>query len=246
MQKKTNHWKIPTWKRIFDIIVASLLLLALFPLLLLVAISIKLESRGPVFYTSKRVGQGFRVFDFYKFRSMRANASAMLQQIRHLNQYESTQQAVKVKGYDMIELIRDDEQVPEAIFQIEKAQKGAQVFVKVKNDPRITRIGKLIRNTSIDELPQLWNVIKGDMSLVGNRPLPLYEAERLTDDKSILRFKAPAGITGLWQIEARGKKVVSEQERKQYDVVYSQQYNWRMDLKILAKTLPAALQEVNV
>ncbi len=246
MSKKTKHWSIPKGKRIFDITVASLLLITIMPLLLLVAICIKIESRGPVFYTSKRVGQGFRVFDFYKFRSMRPNASAMLQEIRHLNQYNTVNQAVDAKGYDLIELIKDDEQIPESIYQIEKAKKGSQIFIKVQNDPRVTRVGKIIRNTSIDELPQLWNVIKGDMSLVGNRPLPLYEAELLTDDESILRFKAPAGITGLWQVEARGKKKVSDQERKKYDVIYSQEYNWIMDLRILAKTLPAALQEADV
>ena len=136
--------------------------------------------------------------------------------------------------------------IPEADYHLAKARKNAQVFIKIQNDPRITRVGQFIRSTSIDELPQLWNVLKGDMSLVGNRPLPPYEAERLTQDESILRFKAPAGITGLWQVEGRGKKEVSEAERKNFDIRYAQEYNWRMDLNILARTLPAALQEANV
>ncbi len=243
MRKQT--WNIPVWKRAFDILVATFLLILLSPLLLLVTLFIKIESKGPIFYTSKRVGQGFKVFDFYKFRSMRADASAMLQQIKHLNQYQKADILIQVE-YNPTPLIKDNEHISESAYQLAQAKKKGQVFIKIKNDPRITRVGQFIRSTSIDELPQLWNVIKGDMSLVGNRPLPLYEAEQLTTDESILRFKAPAGITGLWQVEGRGKKEVSEQERKQFDLTYSQKYNWLMDLKILAKTLPAAVQEVNV
>jgi lipopolysaccharide/colanic/teichoic acid biosynthesis glycosyltransferase len=119
-------------------------------------------------------------------------------------------------------------------------------FFKIENDPRITRVGAFIRRTSIDELPQLINVLLGDMSLVGNRPLPVYEAEKVTVDNDVLRFKSPAGITGLWQVEARGKKAVSEEERKEFDRFYASHFNLLLDLKILWKTLPAAVQEAKV
>ena len=118
---------------------------------------------------------------------------------------------------------------------------------KMKEDPRITRVGKLIRKTSIDELPQLFNILRGDMSIVGNRPLPLYEAERLTADDCIDRFIAPAGLTGLWQVEERGKGGdMSAEERKQLDIRYGQTYNFSLDMKIIFRTLTAFVQKDNV
>ena len=119
-------------------------------------------------------------------------------------------------------------------------------FFKSKDDPRITRVGKFIRNTSIDELPQLFNVLRGEMSLVGNRPLPLYEAEKLTEDRYIQRFMAPAGITGYWQVTDRGKAAVSGEARKLKDVLYAQKRNFFFDIWILLKTPLAAIQKENV
>jgi lipopolysaccharide/colanic/teichoic acid biosynthesis glycosyltransferase len=124
--------------------------------------------------------------------------------------------------------------------------KAGAAFFKLKDDPRITKIGKFIRNTSIDELPQLWNVIIGDMSIVGNRPLPLYEAEKLTTDKYALRFLAPAGITGLWQVEKRGKGSMSEEERLQLDNIYASNHSFWNDIKLICKTIPALFQKENV
>ncbi len=115
------------------------------------------------------------------------------------------------------------------------------------NDPRITKVGRILRNTSIDELPQFINVLKGDMSIVGNRPLPLYEAELLTSDQWAKRFLAPAGITGLWQVTKRGgANVMSADERKQLDIEYAENYSFWYDIKILLKTIPAMLQHENV
>ena len=119
--------------------------------------------------------------------------------------------------------------------------------MKIKDDPRVTRIGKHLRNLSIDELPQLWNVLKGDMSLVGNRPLPLYEAEKLTTDKYAMRFIAPAGITGLWQVSKRGGKgEMSEDERISLDNDYAKSYGLFFDLKLIFRTIPALFQKENV
>jgi lipopolysaccharide/colanic/teichoic acid biosynthesis glycosyltransferase len=200
-------------KRTFDIVVASCALIAISPLLLLIAAIIKLESKGPVFYAARRAGRNYQVFKFYKFRTMVADADKKLQQLQHLNQY--------------------------------KGGNGA-VFYKVSNDPRITRFGAFLRNTSLDELPQLFNVLIGDMSLVGNRPLPLYEAATLTTDEWAQRFLAPAGITGLWQISKRGKKDMSVEERIALDIDYSNSHSFTYDMWIMANTPKALIQKDNV
>lgn len=212
--------EIPTiklWalKRTFDIIVSLGGLLLISPLLILIAILIKLESKGPIFYISKRAGAGYKIFDFYKFRSMRVGADSELKKLGHLNQYGS-----------------------------DNASNG--VFYKIKNDPRVTRIGSILRNTSLDEIPQLINVLKGDMSLVGNRPLPLYEAEKLTKDQIAWRFLAPAGITGLWQVTKRGKEDMSPEERIALDMEYAMKNSFWLDIKILFSTFPALLQKEKV
>jgi lipopolysaccharide/colanic/teichoic acid biosynthesis glycosyltransferase len=201
-------------KRVFDIVLASLVLLLLSPLFILIAIAIKIESRGPVFYISKRAGRGYKIFDFYKFRTMKQDADKKMSELTHLNQYS-----------------------PDA--------KGP-VFFKISNDPRITRIGGFLRNTSLDELPQLFNVLLGDMSLVGNRPLPLYEARTLTTDEYAARFMAPAGITGLWQVKKRGNKNMSVEERINMDIDYASKVSFKTDFWIIASTPSALIQKENV
>ena len=119
--------------------------------------------------------------------------------------------------------------------------------MKIENDPRVTRVGRFIRKYSIDELPQLINILKGDMSVVGNRPLPLYEAEQLTNDDDIERFLGPAGLTGLWQVEKRGGAgAMSAAERKQLDVRYAHEFSFAMDFKIILRTFTAFIQKENV
>ncbi|RYF96719.1 MAG: sugar transferase [Chitinophagaceae bacterium] len=207
-------YKVSPFKRAFDIVFAGMMLLCLMPLFLIVGLLIRLESRGPVIYKSKRVGTGYKVFDFYKFRSMYPDADKRLAELAAFNQYSG--------------------------------EGNQSAFIKLKNDPRITRVGRFIRKTSIDELPQLFNILKGDMSTVGNRPLPLYEAEMLTSNEWTWRFLAPAGLTGLWQISRRGREEMSERERKKLDNFYAKKHSMLFDMKILLRTLPAALQKSDV
>lgn len=134
----------------------------------------------------------------------------------------------------------------EKLFKAGGGSGKESAFIKILDDPRVTKVGKFIRNTSIDELPQLWNVLIGDMSLVGNRPLPLYEAEKITTDKYALRFLGPAGITGLWQVEKRGRGSMSEEERLSLDNDYVKNFNLWFDIKIILRTIPALFQSENV
>jgi lipopolysaccharide/colanic/teichoic acid biosynthesis glycosyltransferase len=251
-------------KRGFDIGCAAAALVVLSPLLLVVAILVRLESKGPVFYFSYRVGTGYKVFKFWKFRSMRPDADKLLAGMKGQNQYASGpsgQPAAPAAGAGLCAACRaagaaqcqnplfDAKGLPicEKQYWLDKKAQGDAAFVKIANDPRITRIGRLIRNTSIDELPQLWNVLRGDMSIVGNRPLPLYEAEKLMTDQHMGRFIAPAGITGLWQVMKRGKGGdMSEDERKALDNEYAQQYSLKKDLGIILRTIPALFQKENV
>lgn len=134
----------------------------------------------------------------------------------------------------------------EHLNQYSDNESNTAKFYKISNDPRVTKVGAFLRNTSLDELPQLFNVLKGDMSIVGNRPLPLYEANTITTDSYSSRFLAPAGITGLWQVNKRGKKDMSTDERLNLDISYAQQWSFMSDLKIIMKTPKALLQKDNV
>jgi lipopolysaccharide/colanic/teichoic acid biosynthesis glycosyltransferase/ActR/RegA family two-component response regulator len=244
---------IPSWKRAFDIVAAGTVLLLISPLLALVALLIKIDSKGPVFYASKRVGKGYKIFDLHKFRTMRTDADQMIKAMDKLNMYngnEATERpTTELQGESMAPqtmLYKDNQWMTESEYLLRKSNKAP--FMKFQNDPRITRLGKFLRNTSLDELPQLWNILVGDMSLVGNRPLPLYEAEQLTTDQAIARFDGPAGLTGLWQVTKRGKgqKDMSAAERIQLDIKYAQDFSPKMDLKIILKTFPALLQSESV
>ena len=270
------RFKIPLWKRLFDIIFSFLGIIILSPVFIITAIAIRLESKGPVIFKSKRVGTNYTVFNFLKFRSMYADAEQRLKEVAKEagNQYaekpeeDKEQQTVitaplgdeaemmmmdmgmesgMMISDDEVMLVGDDYVVAESDFNKEKEEEVNNAFVKIENDPRVTKVGKFIRKYSIDELPQLFNILKGDMSIVGNRPLPLYEAEKLTIDSSIDRFMAPAGLTGLWQVEERGKGgMMSAEERKQLDIIYGQTYCFTLDMKIIFRTLTAFIQKENV
>ncbi len=273
-KQKILRFKIPLWKRTFDIVVSLLAIIILSPILLLTAIAIKIEDRkGPVLFKSKRVGTNYTIFDFLKFRSMYNNAEQRLKELSKSNnqyaEHEQEEQKTVITSplgeeaeqemFDMgmesemmisdeeVMLVGDDFVVAESDFNKQKEEDINNAFVKIENDPRVTKVGKFIRKYSIDELPQLFNILKGDMSIVGNRPLPLYEAEKLTADSSIDRFMAPAGLTGLWQVEERGKGgAMSAEERKQLDILYGQTYNFKLDMKIIFRTLFAFIQKENV
>lgn len=261
------NYTMPLSKRIFDVLVASTALIALSPLLLLFIIAIRLESKGKVYYTSKRVGR--EPFDFYKLRSMRVGADAELNKLaKDKNQYKILSEQSDIdftKPCPKCAELQDGKSCspilhigPHSIcdnwynVQKKKVAESKSAFIKIVDDPRITKVGKIIRNTSIDELPQLINVLKGDMSIVGNRPLPVYEAEQLTLGLISKRFLAPAGITGLWQVELRGKGgVMSEDERKRLDNEYADNfvngnYSFWYDFKLILRTVPALFQKDTV
>lgn len=279
-KKHILRFKIPLWKRLFDIVFSGLAIIILSPVYILTAIAIKLESPGPVLFKSKRVGTNYTIFDFLKFRSMYSDAEKRLKEVSKTagNQYaEKKEEGEEEKaethatitaplgdeaelamlamgaesdmmiGDEEVMLVGDDFVVAESDFSKQKEEEINNAFVKIENDPRVTKVGRFIRKYSIDELPQLFNILKGDMSIVGNRPLPLYEAEKLTADSSIDRFMAPAGLTGLWQVEERGKGgAMSAEERKQLDITYGQTYNFILDMKIIFRTLTAFVQKENV
>lgn len=261
-QAGIKEFRLPLWKRVFDILFSLMALIGLSPLLFLTALAIRLESKGPVIYTSKRVGSNYKIFDFLKFRSMYTNADKHLKDFNNLNQYQAEDTSLQpsdtgkelligddteLNGEEEILLISDDFVISEQEYTSKKSIEKKNAFVKLENDPRITRVGRFIRKYSIDELPQLINILKGDMSIVGNRPLPLYEAELLTTDEYIDRFMAPAGLTGLWQVEKRGEAgKLSADERKQLDIQYAKTFSFCLDMKIIFKTLTAFIQKENV
>ncbi|MES2517352.1 MAG: sugar transferase [Bacteroidota bacterium] len=256
-QAKSNilEVKIPFWKRFIDVASTGMALLLLSPILAAVSILIKLDSKGPIVYKSRRVGAGYKVFEIYKFRTMRTDADQMIKNMGSLNMYtkETTEKKItglceecNLLGKCQQQLFLDGEVICEKAYLAQKKEKVA--FMKFQNDPRITKFGGFLRNSSIDELPQLFNIFMGDMSLIGNRPLPLYEAEQLTTDKYIERFAGPGGLTGLWQVTKRGKgkKEMTEEERIELDIEYARNFSFKYDMKIFFMTFPALFQSENV
>ena len=197
-----------TWylvgKRLIDLAVSAVFLLLLAPLFVAVAILIKLDSPGPVFFVQKRVGMNKRQFPLVKFRTMQLNSEAMQARLERLNEASG------------------------AVF-------------KIRDDPRVTRLGRHLRCWSIDELPQLFNVLVGQMSLVGPRPLPLRDVERFELDWQRRRFSARPGITCLWQVG--GRSSLGFDEWMALDLRYIDSRCLLLDLKILWRTIPAVLRK---
>jgi len=190
-------------KRTLDVACTSAALVLLTPLFLVIAIAVKLESRGTVFFGQERVGLGRRKFRMWKFRSMVTDAEAQLPALEKLNE---------VQG---------------AAF-------------KIRNDPRVTRVGRVLRKLSLDELPQFFNVLIGDMSLVGPRPLPLRDVERIPNGWQMRRFSMKPGITCLWQVN--GRHEIDFDHWMELDLQYIDTWSLGLDLEIALKTIPAVLR----
>jgi len=188
-------------KRIIDVALSGIALLFLWPLLLVIAVAVKLESRGPAIYRSLRAGKKGQKFSCYKFRTMVDGADELKDSLRRFNER------------------RDP-------------------FFKIADDPRVTRLGRFLRKYSLDELPQFWNVLKGDMSLVGPRPHPVDDCARYrpADHR---RLEVKPGITGLWQVIARTDP--SFETCMKLDLEYMKRWSLSLDCKILLRTVPAVV-----
>jgi len=252
LKESFREFRIPFAKRLFDIIFSALSIIVLSPVFILTGLLIKIDSKGPVMYISKRVGTGYDIFNFFKFRSMFVGSEEKLGELSEFNQYlinrhnkgENAERDVCPECSRLGEpcspiLYIDGNQICENLYLHKKRlHNKTATFFKFKDDPRVTRIGRFIRRSNIDELPQLFNVLKGDMSIVGNRPLPLYEAELLTSDQWALRFLAPAGITGVWQVYYNIEHKLSEDERKNLDNQYAINASFWNDIKLILHTIP--------
>ena len=197
-----DDWRLVA-KRLIDILVSATLLVVLAPLFALVALLVRMDSPGPVFFTQERIGLNKRRFRLIKFRTMMDGADQQQSQLEHLNEAQGP------------------------------------VF-KIKSDPRVTRLGRFLRRCSIDELPQLLNVLRGDMSLVGPRPLPLRDVERIDVSSHKRRFSIKPGITCLWQVNGRSN--IGFEDWVRLDLEYIDKWSLGLDAQILLKTIPAVLK----
>jgi len=188
-------------KRTFDIVASGLVLVVALPLWVLIALAIKLESRGPVCYVDGRIGVGEREFPMLKFRTMVVDAAAL--------------QA-----------------------DLEESNEASGALFKIRDDPRVTRVGRVLRRLSLDEIPQIVNVLRGQMSLVGPRPLPMRD-HRLLDDWHRARYAVLPGMTGLWQIS--GRSGLDFDDLVRLDFTYLENWSVWLDITIIAKTIPAVL-----
>lgn len=199
---KVQHSKMSfyhTIKRGLDLLTSGTILTASSPMLAAIALLIKIEDGGPVFFVQKRIGKNGRVFDFYKFRSMCVDAES--------------------KRAELV------------------AEAGVLRF-KLENDPRITRIGKFLRRFSLDEIPQLFNILRGDMTLVGPRP-PIPEEVAKYDNHAMRRLEAEQGLTCIWQVS--GRSLIPFEEQVEMDIRYIEQRSLKLDLSLLLRTIPAVL-----
>jgi lipopolysaccharide/colanic/teichoic acid biosynthesis glycosyltransferase len=243
-------YRIPNETRVFDLLFSTFLLIILSPIMLLISILIKLESKGSVFTHSLRVGSNYHIFKMFNFRTMHLNGDNRL----NADSAENNDVSYNSLEGGLCEECRETRVKCKFPIYADKVTWCEKKFIngeKVNSDnitkgrvsnPELTKIGWFLRKTKLNQLPELWNVHKGDMSIVGNLPLPLSEAEKLTTDKYVLRFMAPSGITGLWQIEKRKKNYTNQPGRLVLDIRYARTQNFQNDMLLLAKTIPALLK----
>ena len=193
-------------KRIFDLVVSLVAVIVLSPILLVIALAIRLEDRGPILYRAQRVGRGGKPITVYKFRSMRMNADRL-----------------------------EDMLTPEELEEYKKN-------FKLEHDPRITKVGAFLRKTSLDELPQLFNILSGALSLVGPRPV-LQEETELYGDKRNLLLSCKPGLTGLWQVSGRSN-IEDFEEVVRMDCYYIDNWSLQLDAMILLKTVVVVFKKV--
>ena len=191
-------------KRVIDVILASIALILLSPLFAIIAIAIKIDSKGPVFFEHKRIGKNGKIIKLYKFRSMVINAE---------------------------ELIKS--------FTPEQMKEWKENF-KLQNDPRITNVGKFLRKTSLDELPQIVNIIKGDLSIIGPRPVIEEELEKYGENKEKFLSVTP-GLTGYWQ--ANGRSSTTYEQRMEMELYYIDNLSLKMDIKVFFKTILSVVKK---
>ncbi|MBD2295923.1 sugar transferase [Anabaena sphaerica FACHB-251] len=192
-------------KRVFDFCFSSLFLLSTFPIYIAIAIAIKLDSPGPIFYKQTRIGLSSQEFKVWKFRTMRTDADKMQKELEALNETKDG------------------------------------VLFKIKDDPRVTRVGKFLRRYSLDELPQLFNVVLGEMSLVGPRPLPTRDVDKFSE-RHFIRQEVLPGVTGMWQVSGRSDILDFDQVMK-LDLRYIENWSLWLDFQILFKTVQVVLKK---
>ena len=197
-------------KRLLDVVLASLALIVLSPLLALLWLLVRLDSTGPAVFSQQRLGRAEHPFTIYKFRSMRTGNSDAIHRAFVTEMLADGPKSAAIDG-----------------------------FYKLQTDPRVTPLGSWLRRTSLDELPQLVNVVRGDMSLVGPRPVLSWEAE-LFDDAARVRFQVRPGLTGLWQVSGRAR--LTMRQALELDAQYVRRQSLWLDLSILARTVPAQMR----
>jgi lipopolysaccharide/colanic/teichoic acid biosynthesis glycosyltransferase len=216
---RPRHTRFERLERTIDVVAAVALLVLTAPLMAIVALLVKVDSPGPALYRGRRIGLSGRPFTVLKFRSMRTDTDDELH-----------------RRY-VLGLLRDEKAVHQPTSAI--AEDDNVVAFKLHDDPRVTRVGRWIRATTLDELPQLVNVLRGEMSLVGPRPEVPYALEGY-EPWQHERFSVRPGLTGLWQVSGRGD--LSPTEMLALDVEYARRRSLRLDLAIMARTIPAVLR----
>jgi lipopolysaccharide/colanic/teichoic acid biosynthesis glycosyltransferase len=195
-------------RRLLDIVVAGALLLALTPLLVLLALAVRIDSDGPALFRQRRVGRGLREFTVFKFRTMLRDAD-----------------------------VAPHRRYVQSLIDGGSGSERGRLY-KLSVDDRVTRVGRVLRSWSLDELPQLINVLRGDMALVGPRPVIPYEVDRYPEIY-LRRFAVKPGLTGLWQVSGRNERTYDEMVR--FDIQYAEDASLLLDLRILLKTVPVVL-----